>query len=62
MSKLKDFDKVKKVILSCKTTRQALVAYEVVERFGTVHRDKFFYEELYDVCDAQMVKIMEGRK
>lgn len=56
--KLLDFDKVMKVIRSCRTSQHNNVAYRMALNFHNIHKDYNFLHALVDECDRNLIEIV----
>lgn len=56
--KLLDYEKVLRVIRSCRTSRQNQVAYQMCWRFQDMYKHDSYSLELFAVCDLNLNQIM----
>lgn len=58
---MSDYHKIVDVIKSCKTSRHNNVAYRMIQLYERKYpQNNGLAEQLYNLCDDNMIEIMEG--
>lgn len=60
MTIMSDYEKVVKVIKSCKTNAQNQIAYRMCMNWGSMYKDYQKLEDLLTLCDESLIDIVRG--